>query len=470
MTTPQLVRVLGKPQLLAIGLGAIIGSGIFVVPGAAAAQFAGPALVFSFLLSALGCTLAGLCYSELAAMYPVAGSAYAYGRLAFGRFAGWMIGWLLILEYLFATAILGVGWSGYFTSLLNNAGIQLPPDLIRSPVFTDAAGTVHLGAGIIDLPAVVIMTLAAAIALRNVKVSAGVNAIITCIKLSVVVLVIVFGIQYVDPDNWTPFIPENIGRWGEFGWSGILRGAAVTFFVYLGFDTVSVAAQEARNPQRDVPFGIIGSLLVCTVLFIPMSLVLTGLTNYSNLNVPHPVAVAVAGAGPALAWLGPIVEIGAMIGMFSVLLVVLMAQSRILYAMALDGLVPPIFGHIHPRFHTPVAGTIIVAALAGLMAALLPIGLLGQLVSIGALMVFVSVAVGVLVLRRTQPDAHRPFRTPFVPWVPIGAILVCGCMMIGLPAATWVRFALWLALGMAIYALYGRRSRSAPASPASVTL
>lgn len=457
-TTPQLARVLGRPQLLAIGLGAIIGSGIFVVPGPAAAQFAGPSLVFSFLLAALGCALAGLCYSELAAMYPVAGSAYAYSSRAFGRLIGWIVGWLLILEYMLATAMLGVGWSGYFTGLLMSVGVELPQELIRSPISTDASGVMQIGAGLADLPAITILAVAAAVAVRNVQVSATVNAVITCIKVAVILLVIAFGFRYVDPENWTPFIPPNTGQWGEFGWSGIVRGAAVTFFVYLGFDTVSVAAQEARNPQRDVPFGIIGSLLVCTALFIPISLVLTGLTSYKNLNVPHPVAVAVAAAGDHLAWLEPLVEIGAMIGMFSVLLVVLMAQSRILYSMALDGLVPPIFGRIHPRFRTPVVGTILVAIIAALMAAFLPITLLGQLVSIGALLAFIAVAAGVLVLRRTRPDAPRPFRTPFVPWVPIGAIIVCGCMMIGLPLATWFRFAVWLALGLFVYALYGRRT------------
>ncbi|HEX7115114.1 MAG TPA: amino acid permease [Steroidobacter sp.] len=457
---PQLASVLGKSQLLAIGVGAIIGSGIFVVPGPAAAQFAGPAIIFSFLISAVGCTLAGLCYAELAAMFPVSGSAYAYSSRAFGRLIGWIVGWLLILEYLFATAVLGVGWSGYFTSLLTSAGLELPQHLIRSPVSTDVRGQVHIGAGIADLPAIAILTLAAAVALRNVQLSATVNALITCIKVGVIVLVILFGLRYVDPDNWTPFIPPNTGTWGEFGLSGIIRGAAVTFFVYLGFDTVSVAAQEARNPQRDIPFGIIGSLAVCTALFVPMALVLTGLTSYQNLNVPQPVAVAVAAAGPQLAWLQQFVEIGAMIGMFSVLLVVLMAQARILYSMALDGLVPPIFGRIHPHFRTPVAGTIAVAVIAALMSAFLPISLLGQLVSIGALLAFMAVAAGVLVLRRTMPDAPRPFRTPLVPLVPIGAILVCGYMALGLPTATWMRFGVWLLIGLAIYALYGRASRA----------
>lgn len=456
---PQLARVLGRTQLLALGLGAIIGSGIFVVPGPAAAQFAGPAIIFSFLISACGCALAGLCYAEMAAMYPQAGSAYTYSYHSFGRFAGWLVGWLLILEYMFATAMLGVGWSGYFTSLLGGMGVHLPPELIRSPVSTDASGVVHIGAGLLDLPAIAILALATAIALRNVQLSATVNAVITALKVAVIVLVIVCGVWFINRDNWTPFLPPNTGTWGEFGWSGVMRGAAVTFFVYLGFDTVSVAAQEARNPQRDVPFGIIGSLLLVTVLFVPMSLVLTGLTPYTTLNVPHPVAVAIEAAGAPLMWLKPIVEVGALLGMTSVLLVVLMAQSRILYAMAQDGLLPPSLGRIHPRFRTPVIATIVVAIVASLMAALLPITLLGQLVSLGALTAFAAVAGGVLVLRRTQPDAPRPFRTPLVPLVPIGAIVVCGIMMLGLPLATWLRFALWLALGVVIYLVYGRHGK-----------
>jgi basic amino acid/polyamine antiporter, APA family len=461
-TSPQLAKVLGRTQLLGLGIGAVIGSGIFVVPGPAAAQFAGPALVFSFMISALGCAFAGLCYAELATMFPLAGSAYSYSYRCFGRFVGWIVGWLLILEYVFATAILAVGWSGYFTSLLAHAGVPLPEAFTHAAIATDAAGLVQVGAGIINLPAIAILVIAASVALRNVQLSASVNAAITCMKVGVILLVILVGMWFIDTDNWHPFVPPNTGQWGEFGFSGIMRGAAVTFFVYLGFDIVSVAAQEARNPQRDVPFGIIGSLVVCSILFIPMSLVLTGLTSYHNLNVAQPVAVALEAVGPRLAWLPPIVEIGTMIGMFSVLLVILMAQARILYSMALDGLVPPIFGRIHPRFRTPVAGTVICAVVACLIAAFLPIGLLGQMVSLGALLAFIAVAVGVLVLRRTQPTAPRPYRTPFVPLIPIGAIAVCGFMILGLPSATWQRFGYWMLLGLVIYALYGRSSRPLP--------
>jgi APA family basic amino acid/polyamine antiporter len=298
----------------------------------------------------------------------------------------------------------------------------------------------------------------ALIALRNVQFSATINAILACMKVGIVLLVIIAGAWFVNADNWHPFIPPNTGHWGQFGVSGVVRGAAVIFYVYLGFDTVSVAAQEARNPQRDIPFAILGTLLICTGLFAPISLVLTGLTSYHNLNVAEPVAVALQAVSPHLRWLRPIVEGGVLIGMFSVLIVVLMAQSRILYSMALDGLVPRIFGRIHPRFRTPAIGTCIVAAVATVIAALLPISLLQQILSIGALAVFIAVAVSVLALRRSQPSMPRPFRTPLVPTVPVGAIAICGGLMIGLPATTWLSFGLWMALGLVIYFVYGQNA------------
>jgi APA family basic amino acid/polyamine antiporter len=457
--------VLGKTHLVTLGIGAIIGAGVFVVPGPAAAQFAGPALVVSLLAAAVGCALAGLCYAEMASLFPVAGSAYSYAIRSLGRLTGWIVGWLLVLEYLFAAAILAVGWSGYFTSLLHGFGWNMPNSFIHSPLSTDATGMLSRGAGVSDLPAVAVLLLAGFVAMRNVKLSATVNAIITVMKVGIILLVIVAALPFVAPTNWHPFVPPNSGRWGEFGFSGIIRGAAITFYVYLGFDTVSVAAQEARNPQRDVPFGIIGSLLTCTVLFVPFVLVLTGLTSYRNLNVPQPTAVALAAVAPHLVWLQVVVEVGAMLGMFSVLMVVLMAEARILYAMSLDGLVPPIFAVIHPRSRTPVAGTLVTTAMACLLAALLPISLLTQMVSVGALVAFISVALGVLVLRRAQPDVVRPFRTPGVPFVPIAAIVICFCLILALPPATWIRSAIWLALGLLIYALYGRKT----ASPYSTT-
>ena len=435
-----LLPVLGRWQLLGIGIGAIIGSGIFVIPGPAAAQFAGPAITLSFMIAALGCALAGLCYAELSAMFPSAGSAYAFSTRAFGRVVGWLVGWLLILEYLFAAAIVAQAFAAYFAGLFN----------IADP------STARIVLAVLPL---LVLAATAYLAVRGVKLSAGIVGVIVLIKLGVILLVIAFGALYVNPHHWVPFVPKNTGTWGEFGWSGVVRGAGIVFFTYLGFDTVAVAAQEARRPQRDVPFALIGSLAVCTVLFAPMMLVVTGLVDYRALNVANPVAVAINAAGPQLHWLVPVVQIGATIGMVSVLLVILMAQARILFVMAQDGLLPASLARLHPRRKTPATATVFTAFTAAVLSAIFPISLLGQMVSIGVLAAFVAVALAVLVWRRKYPQSVRPFRTPWVPAVPIGAVLVCGYMAVGLPAATWWRFGLWVLLGLAIYWLYGARSR-----------
>jgi len=435
-----LLPVLGRWQLLGIGIGAIIGSGIFVIPGPAAAQFAGPAITLSFMIAALGCALAGLCYAELSAMFPSAGSAYAFSTRAFGRVVGWLVGWLLILEYLFAAAIVAQAFAAYFAGLFN----------IADP------STARIVLAVLPL---LVLAATAYLAVRGVKLSAGIVGVIVLIKLGVIVLVIAFGAFYVNPHHWVPFVPKNTGTWGEFGWSGVVRAAGIVFFTYLGFDTVAVAAQEARRPQRDVPFALIGSLAVCTVLFAPMMLVVTGLVDYRALNVANPVAVAIDAAGPQLHWLVPVVQIGATIGMVSVLLVILMAQARILFVMAQDGLLPASLARLHPRRKTPATATVFTAFTAAVLSAIFPISLLGQMVSIGVLAAFVAVALAVLVWRRKYPQSVRPFRTPWVPAVPIGAVLVCGYMAVGLPAATWWRFGLWVLLGLAIYWLYGARSR-----------
>ncbi|HEY5755965.1 MAG TPA: amino acid permease [Steroidobacter sp.] len=433
-------RVLGRWQLLCVGIGAIIGSGIFVIPGPAAAQFAGPGVVISFVIAALGCALAGLCYAELAAMFPAAGSAYAYSSRAFGRAAGWIVGWLLILEYLFAAAIVSQACAAYALS------------------FFDVEHASYARLLMMILPLLVLAGVSC-IAIRGVEQSASVVVAIVLVKVGVIVLVIAFGAAFVDTERWTPFVPENTGVWGEYGWSGVLRAAGIVFYTYLGFDTVSVAAQEARQPQRDVPFALLGSLILCTVLFVAMMLVVTGLVDYRALNVANPIAVAIDAAGEQLRWLAPVVEIGAMIGMVSVLVVILMAQARILFAMASDGLLPPALARLHPRWRTPAIGTLLTAAVAGLIAALIPVSVLGQMVSVGVLAAFIAVAIAVLVWRRRQPDVPRPFRVPAVPWVPIGAVLVCGYMAAGLPLATWWRFAAWLVVGGLVYALYGRNNR-----------
>jgi APA family basic amino acid/polyamine antiporter len=445
---PGLLPVLGRWQLLGIGIGAIIGSGIFVIPGPAAAQFAGPAIALSFMIAALGCALSGLCYAELAAMYPSAGSAYAFSTHAFGRLVGWLVGWLLILEYLFAGAIVAQAFAAYFAGLFD----------IANP------STARMVQAVLPF---LVLAATAWLAVRGIKLSAAIVGVIVLIKLGVIVLVIAFGAPYVNPQHWVPFIPKNTGTWGEYGWSGVVRAAGIVFFTYLGFDTVAVAAQEARRPQRDVPFALIGSLAVCTVLFAPMMLVVTGLVDYRALNVANPVAVAIDAAGAQLHWLVRVVQIGATIGMVSVLLVILIAQARILYVMAEDGLLPAPLARLHVRRKTPAVATALTAILAAVLSATLPISLLGQMVSIGVLTAFVAVALAVLVWRAKYPKAPRPFRTPWVPAVPVGAVLVCGYMAAGLPSATWWRFGLWILLGLAIYALYGARSnrRTTAATP-----
>ena len=476
-------RALGATNLTMLGVGAIIGAGIFVLTGTAAAQYAGPAIVLSFVLAGLGCLFAGLCYAEFAAMIPIAGSAYTYGYATLGEFIAWIIGWDLILEYLFGAATVAVGWSGYFVEFLASFGLHLPASLasapmtvegthtlVRSQLCVDPSGAVvNLAEGIacaapnvvvqgvMNLPAVVLVLLMTALLVIGIKESARFNNLMVVVKLAIVLLVIGFGFAFVNSDNWTPFIPQNTGTFGEFGWSGIVRGAGVVFFAYIGFDAVSTAAQETRNPQRDLPIGILASLAICTVLYILMALVMTGLAPYTSLDVPHPVFVAIDAAGPSLAWLGSLINIGAIAGLSSVVLVMLMAQPRIFYAMSRDGLLPPVFGKIHPRFQTPYITTIITGLVCALVAGTFPIGLLGELVSIGTLLAFVIVCGGVLVLRYRRPNIARPFRTPLVPLVPILGILICGYMMTGLPGDTWLRLIVWMLIGIVIYFAYGIR-------------
>jgi len=485
-----LKRSLTATNLVLLGIGAIIGAGIFVLTGTAAAKYAGPAIALSFVLAGFGCLFAGLCYAEFASMIPVAGSAYTYGYATLGEFVAWIIGWDLILEYLFAASTVAVGWSGYFTAFLSAFGIHVPAalagaplsvvgthTLVRSQICVDpATGGVavdavsrtavkiadcaskgfEVGHGFLNVPAMSLVLLLTALLVIGIKESARFNNVIVYLKLAIVLLVIGFGIKYINTANWVPFIPPNTGEPGHFGWSGILRGAGVIFFAYIGFDAVSTAAQEAKNPQRDLPIGILGSLAVCTVLYIAMALVMTGIAHYSELNVDHPVFVAIDKAGPALRWLGFLVNIGAIAGLASVVLVMLMGQPRIFYSMSRDGLLPPVFGKVHPKFGTPWLATIITGLVAASVAGLFPIDLLGELVSIGTLLAFVIVCGGIWVLRRVQPDLPRPFRTPLVPLVPILGIAICGYMMYGLPADTWIRLAVWMVIGLVIYFAYGR--------------
>ncbi|HEX8537029.1 MAG TPA: amino acid permease [Cystobacter sp.] len=455
-------RTLSGLNLVMLGVGAIIGAGIFVVTGTAAAQHAGPAIVLSFVLAGLGCLFAGLCYAEFAAMIPVAGSAYTYGYATMGELVAWLIGWDLMIEYLFASSAVAVGWSGYFTAFLRDyLHIELPRALVNAPFDVAPGGHIpHATGAVINLPAVVLVGLMTLLLITGIRESARVNNSIVFVKLAVVLLVIGFGAPHVESANWTPFIPENTGNFGQFGWSGVLAGAGVIFFAYIGFDAVSTAAQETRHPQKDLPVGILGALIVCTVLYMLMSLVMTGLVPYHTLNVAEPVYVAIAKVGPSLGWLRPIVSLGAIAGLASVVLVMLMGQARIFYAMSRDGLLPPFFGHVHPRFQTPYVASLITGGVAMAVAGLFPIGLLGELVSIGTLFAFIVVCAGVLVLRYRRPELHRPFRTPLVPLVPALGILTCGGLMLGLGLPTWMRLVVWMGLGLVLYFGYGhKRSR-----------
>jgi APA family basic amino acid/polyamine antiporter len=448
-----LKRTLGPINLISLGVGAIIGAGIFVITGQAAAQYAGPAITISFILAAFACAFAGLCYAEFAALLPISGSAYTYAYATLGELVAWIIGWDLIIEYALSAATVAVGWSGYVVSFLKDFGIVMPPQFTASlgqPV-TLADGTT--AAGLLNVPAVLIILALSLLLMVGVSESASVNGIIVVVKVAVIVAFLVFGASYIDTANWTPFIPEPVepGRYGPFG---ILRAAGVIFFAYIGFDAVSTAAQEAKNPQRDMPIGILGSLAVCTVLYILVALVLTGIVDYRQLGVPDPIAVGVDAIG--LGWLTFIVKIGAIAGLTSVMLVTLYGQTRIFYTMSRDGLLPPLFSVIHPRFKTPYLSTMLLGLFVSVVAGLVPLGILGELVSIGTLFAFIVVSAGVLFLRYRQPDLPRPFRCPLVPWVPLASIAACLALMSGLPVDTWLRLFAWLGLGLLVYFVYGR--------------
>ncbi|MCO5093637.1 amino acid permease [Denitratimonas tolerans] len=449
-----LKRTLTARQLVMLGIGAVIGAGIFVLTGHAAAAHAGPALVLSFVLAGFACALAGLCYAEFAAMMPVSGSAYSYSYATLGEFIAWFIGWNLVLEYLFAASTVAVGWSGYLNSFLGNLGMALPAALSSAPLTISGSEIVMSGA-IVNLPAVFIVAAISGLCYVGITQSAFVNSIIVAIKVTVILLFVAFSIQFINPDNWVPFIPENTGP-GQFGYSGIVRGAAVVFFAYIGFDAVSTAAGEAKNPQRDMPIGILGSLFLCTIIYIVVAAVLTGMMHYTQLGTAKPVATALE-AYPSLAWLKWLVELGAIAGLSSVILVMLMGQPRIFYSMSKDGLLPAVFGKVHPKFRTPYISTIIVGTVAAILAGLFPIGLLGELVSMGTLLAFTTVCIGVLILRYTRPDLPRPFRVRAVWAVSILGAAACLYLFIQPFSEHWRLMVGWTAIGMVIYFAYGYR-------------
>ncbi|MBI2993035.1 MAG: amino acid permease [Gammaproteobacteria bacterium] len=454
----DLKRCLGPVHLILLGIGAIIGTGIFVLTGLAAAQYAGPAIVLSFVVAGAGCLFSALCYAEFAAMVPVSGSAYSYSYATLGEFIAWFVGWNLVLEYLFAASTVSVGWSRYFVKLLDHFNINfLPAALTTSPLeVTNHGMTFAFTGALINLPAVLIAAVITAICYVGITQSTLVNSIVVAIKVSIVVLVIGFGVFYVNADYWTPFIPENTGTFGEYGISGMLRAAGVIFFAYIGFDAVSTATLEAKNPARDMPIGILGSLVICTILYILMSGVLTGMVHYPDLNDAAPVAVALQ-AHAGLHWLVPWVVVGALAGLTSVILVMILGQARIFLSMSRDGLLPPVFGAVHPEYRTPHMATLITGTLAALIGGVFPIGLLGELVSIGTLIAFIVVCIGVLVLRYTRPDLKRPFRAPAVWVTSLLGVAFCGVMAVFLPADTWIRLLVWTVIGVMLYFFYGYR-------------
>jgi APA family basic amino acid/polyamine antiporter len=444
-------RAFGTWGLTALGIASVVGAGIFVSTGVAA-QDAGPAVVLSFALAGLAAAATALCYAELAAMMPVAGSTYSYVFVAFGLLPAWIIGWDLLIEYLFAAATVAVGWSGYAVQVLANAGVHVPHALASPPFGAHA--------GIVNLPAIVVVAACTVLLVRGTRESARANAAIVALKLGVLLLVIVVGAFHVHPADWSPFVPANTGGFGDLGASGILRGAGVLFFAYVGFDAVSTAAAEARDPARTVPRALLGTVAVATLLYIGIALVLTGLVPYTGLDVADPISRALAAAGP-LGWLDDVVGIAAVVGLFATVLVTLYGQVRILMRMSADGLLPPVFARIDPRRRTPVGNTLLCGLVAATVAALVPIDVLGDLVSIGTLLAFVLVCSGVLVLRRSLPDAERPVRVPHVRLVAGTGLAGALGLMTTLPAATWIRLAVWLVAGITVYFAYARRHAQA---------
>ena len=451
----RLKRALGPLNLTALGIGAIIGTGIFVLTGTVAAQNAGPAVILSFVLAGVASVFAALCYSEFASLVPMAGSAYTYGYATLGEFVAWIIGWDLVLEYALSATTVAIGWSGYVVSFLEDFGIHIPAHFqaARGTVVTLADGTTQLA--LFNVPAVLIIAIVTTLLVVGIKESANVNNVIVMIKLAVVILFIVFAAPHVNPDNWHPFIPANTGHREHFGFSGVVAGASIVFFAYIGFDAVSTAAQEAKNPQRDMPIGILGSLIICTVLYVVVAAIATGVVPYTQLDVPAPIAKVADYAG--LGKLSSLIKMGAIAGLSSVILVQLLGQSRVFYSMSRDGLLPPFVQKIHPRFRTPYITSILTGLAVAIPAAVLPVRDAAKLVSIGTLLAFVIVCTGVLVLRIREPDLPRPFKTPLVWFVAPAGSLSAAYLMFYLDIETWIRLVVWLAIGLTIYFLYSRK-------------
>lgn len=453
----SLKRILGPWSLIALGVGVIIGAGLFSITGAVTAGYTGPAITLSFAIAALGCCFAGLCYAEFASMIPVAGSAYTYSYATMGELVAWIIGWDLVLEYCVAATTVSISWSRYLVVFLEGFGVHLPQALTACP----------WDGGIVNIPAFVIVVLMSILLIRGTEGSSIFNGIIVFLKVSVVLVFVVLGWKYIRMENYTPYIPANTGTLGEFGFSGILRGAAIVFFAFLGFDAVSTAAQETKNPKRNMPIGILMSLVVCTILYMLFAHVMTGVVHYSAFagqNGIAPVAIAIDHMGqmdasgvirPDYPWMNRAIVIAILLGYCSVIMVTLLGQSRVFLSMSRDGLLPPLFSHIHEKFRTPARSNFLFMLLVGALAAFVPASVAGEMCSIGTLFAFTLVCAGVLIVRKTMPDAPRSFKTPLVPFVPIAGIITCLVMMLFLPADTWIRLVLWMLIGLDIYVCYG---------------
>jgi APA family basic amino acid/polyamine antiporter len=453
----RLARTLGLRNLVAFGVGSAVGVSLFVQTGPEAATHAGPAVALSFVLASIACLFAALCYAEFAGLVPVAGSAYSYAYATLGEGVAWMIGWCLLLEYLMSGSLVAIGWSGYFTSTLGSFGITIPHAVSGAPLAVTADGHVYASGTWIDLPAVLITLFVSYLIMRGTELSAKVNDIVVALKVLAIFAIVIGALPFVNPHNWVPFMPPNDGISGHFGISGVMRSAGILFFAYVGFDSISTLGQETKNPQRIIPAALLISLAICVTLYVAVAMIMTGIADYRTLNVADPIAEALRAQGSKLLWARWCVSIVAVFGLISVLLVTLLGQVRIFYAMGRDGLLPPAFARIHPRYQTPHVGSIVTGVGAAVFAGLFPLDLLGDLVSIGTLLAFAVVSIGVLVLRHTMPDAHRPFRTPFMPVTPILAVLSCLALMFSLSNGTWWRLAVWLVIGGAVYAGYGYR-------------
>lgn len=452
-----LKRHLGWFQLIVIGIGAIIGAGIFVITGTAAAEYAGPAIVLSFISASIICVFAGLCYAELSSLIPIAGGSYSYAYVALGELPAWIIGWSVSGQYILSASTVAVGWSGYFKSFLKGIGLRVPESLSGAPFLYEVGHGWSLSGSLIDLPAILLVIFIGAMIAIGIKAAARFNNAMVVFKLCTVALFIIIGIAHIDPSNWSPFIPENTGHFGDFGVSGIFRAAGLVFFAYIGFDTVSTLAQDAKRPQRDLPRGILGSLFLCTLAYIVVALILTGVVSYKVLGVPDPIAVALDAMGPAYFWVSSIVKVAILAGLASVVLVQVLGQTRIFMAIGKDGLLPKTFSKLHPKTRNPFAGTMITTAAILVLSGLFPVEILGQIVSMMTLFIFSIVCLGVWVLRHTHPEFKRPFKVPFVPWVPLLGMLTCVGQMFFLPMVTWIQLLIWLALGFVVYFSYSMR-------------